>query len=201
MRYWHRKKSNSSEMHDGEGERDRDRGAHEPMASALRRRAENPVASRGHPRNDHGDRRHAAPLVILLRGAGASLQNPGVPCIFGARAHRCGSFLSFFRRSRRGRRSHRNRFRRRSRTLAVRSAGQQPVPPALGAYLKTWVEPAEPFRIVGPIYYVGTKGLAAYLITTPAGHILLDGGMPDSAEASRNRFTNLALIRATSSFC
>ena len=61
-------------------------------------------------------------------------------------------------------------------------SGQQPVPPALGAYLKTWVEPAEPFRIVGPIYYVGTKGLAAYLITTPAGHFLLDGGMPDSAE-------------------
>ena len=62
-------------------------------------------------------------------------------------------------------------------------AGQQPVPPALDAYLKTWLEPAEPFRIVGPLYYVGTKGLAAYLITTPAGHILLDGGMPDSAEA------------------
>ena len=57
------------------------------------------------------------------------------------------------------------------------------MPPALGAYLKTWLEPAEPFRIVGPLYYVGTKGLAAYLITTPAGHILLDGGMPDSAEA------------------
>ena len=31
-------------------------------------------------------------------------------------------------------------------------AGQQPVPPALGAYLKTWLEPAEPFRIVGPLY-------------------------------------------------
>ena len=68
------------------------------------------------------------------------------------------------------------------RDIGAALSGQQPVPPALGAYLKTWVEPAEPFRIVGPIYYVGTKGLAAYLITTPAGHFLLDGGMPDSAE-------------------
>ena len=42
-------------------------------------------------------------------------------------------------------------------------------------------EPAEPFKIVGPIYSVGTRGLGAYLITTPAGHILLDGGMPWSA--------------------
>ena len=49
-------------------------------------------------------------------------------------------------------------------------------------YLKSWVEPTEPFRIAGPIHYVGTKGLAAYLITTPNGHILLDGGLPRSAE-------------------
>jgi metallo-beta-lactamase class B len=48
-------------------------------------------------------------------------------------------------------------------------------------YFKTWVEPAEPFKIVGPVYYVGTKGLAVYLITTPEGHILLDGGVPRSA--------------------
>ncbi|HVQ82076.1 MAG: subclass B3 metallo-beta-lactamase [Pseudolabrys sp.] len=61
-------------------------------------------------------------------------------------------------------------------------SGQQRVPPTLGAYLKSWVEPTEPFKVVGPIHYVGTKGLAAYLITTPAGHILLDGGMPGSAE-------------------
>ena len=49
------------------------------------------------------------------------------------------------------------------------------------ASLQLWIEPAEPVKIVGPIHYVGTKGLAAYLITTPKGHILLDGGMPMSA--------------------
>ena len=58
----------------------------------------------------------------------------------------------------------------------------RPLSPALVAGLKTWVEPIEPVRIVGQIYYVGTHGLGAYLITTPAGHILLDGGMPSSAK-------------------
>jgi metallo-beta-lactamase class B len=47
---------------------------------------------------------------------------------------------------------------------------------------KLWREPAEPAHIVGPIYFVGTKGLGVYLITTPAGHILLDGGMPASEQ-------------------
>jgi metallo-beta-lactamase class B len=58
----------------------------------------------------------------------------------------------------------------------------RPLPPALVASLNTWTEPAEPVKVVGPIYYVGSRGLAAYLITTPAGHILLDGGMPSSAK-------------------
>ena len=47
-----------------------------------------------------------------------------------------------------------------------------------GADVKAWTEPAEPFHIAGPIYYVGTKGICAYLIATPAGNILLSGGMP-----------------------
>ena len=58
----------------------------------------------------------------------------------------------------------------------------RPLSPALVAELKTWIEPTEPVKIVGPIYYVGTHGLGAYLITTPEGHILLDGGMPSSAK-------------------
>lgn len=43
-----------------------------------------------------------------------------------------------------------------------------------------WEEPAEPLKIVGPIYFVGTQGLGAYLITTGEGHILLCTGMPSS---------------------
>jgi metallo-beta-lactamase class B len=58
---------------------------------------------------------------------------------------------------------------------------ERPVPPAMTAFVRTWIEATPPFKIVGPIYYVGTRGLAAYLITTPAGHILLDGALPMSA--------------------
>lgn len=43
-----------------------------------------------------------------------------------------------------------------------------------------WREPAEPFRIVGNIFYVGSKGLAAYLIATPDGAILIDGTLEDN---------------------
>ena len=46
---------------------------------------------------------------------------------------------------------------------------------------RAWNKPAEPIRIVGPVYYVGTFDLASYLITTPAGHILIDSGLETSA--------------------
>ena len=44
-----------------------------------------------------------------------------------------------------------------------------------------WNLPFAPFTIAGPVHYVGTSELAAYLITTPAGHVLIDGGLPESA--------------------
>ena len=43
-----------------------------------------------------------------------------------------------------------------------------------------WDEPAEPAKLVGPIYFVGTKGLSVFLITTAEGHIVLNTGMPGS---------------------
>ena len=58
----------------------------------------------------------------------------------------------------------------------------RPLPPDVVSGLNSWIEPAEPVKIAGPIYYVGTHGLGAYLIATQAGHILLDGGMPSSAK-------------------
>jgi metallo-beta-lactamase class B len=45
-----------------------------------------------------------------------------------------------------------------------------------------WDEPAEPLRIAGPLYFVGTKGLGSWLFATKQGHILLNTGMPESAE-------------------
>lgn len=44
-----------------------------------------------------------------------------------------------------------------------------------------WNQPRAPFRIVGNTYYVGTEGLSAILVTSPGGHVLIDGGLPASA--------------------
>ena len=40
-----------------------------------------------------------------------------------------------------------------------------------------WTEPFPPFRIAGNVYYVGSKGLANYLITTPQGNILINSDL------------------------
>jgi metallo-beta-lactamase class B len=42
-------------------------------------------------------------------------------------------------------------------------------------------QPAEPFRIAGNLYYVGANDVAAFLITGPEGHVVLDGGYPSTA--------------------
>ena len=40
-----------------------------------------------------------------------------------------------------------------------------------------WTQPFPAFRIAGNLYYVGSKGLANYLITTPQGHILINSDL------------------------
>jgi metallo-beta-lactamase class B len=52
---------------------------------------------------------------------------------------------------------------------------------------KDWTEPFPPFKIAGNLYYVGSRGLANYLITTPQGHILINSDLEE----------NVALIRAS----
>lgn len=44
-----------------------------------------------------------------------------------------------------------------------------------------WNEPFAPFTVIGNIHYVGAAGVSAFLITTPQGHFLLDGILPQSA--------------------
>jgi metallo-beta-lactamase class B len=43
-----------------------------------------------------------------------------------------------------------------------------------------WNKPQKPFHVIGNIYYVGMAGVSAFLITTSQGHILTDGGLPES---------------------
>jgi metallo-beta-lactamase class B len=44
-----------------------------------------------------------------------------------------------------------------------------------------WNLPQAPLRIFGNTYYVGTRNLASILITSPSGHVLIDGALPESA--------------------
>ena len=46
---------------------------------------------------------------------------------------------------------------------------------------RSWNQPVEPFRIFRNIYYVGASDITAYLIATPKGHILIDGGFAETA--------------------
>ena len=52
---------------------------------------------------------------------------------------------------------------------------------AAPAMAENWNDPQQPFPLFGDTYYVGTHGLSAVLITSPQGHILIDGGSPESA--------------------
>jgi metallo-beta-lactamase class B len=50
-----------------------------------------------------------------------------------------------------------------------------------------WTQPFPAFRIAGNLYYVGSRGLASYLITTPEGHILINSDLE----------ANVPMIRAS----
>jgi metallo-beta-lactamase class B len=41
--------------------------------------------------------------------------------------------------------------------------------------------PDEPFQIAGNLHYVGATGVTAFLLTGPEGHVLIDGGYPETA--------------------
>ena len=46
---------------------------------------------------------------------------------------------------------------------------------------EAWNEEQAPFQIFGNTYYVGPHGLSSILVTSPEGHILIDGALPQSA--------------------
>jgi metallo-beta-lactamase class B len=48
-----------------------------------------------------------------------------------------------------------------------------------------WTEPFPPYRIVGNVYYVGSKGLASYLISTSDGLILINSSLEASVPLIR----------------
>jgi metallo-beta-lactamase class B len=48
-----------------------------------------------------------------------------------------------------------------------------------------WTEPFPPFRVVGNVYYVGSRGLASYLITTSEGDVLINSSLESSVPLIR----------------
>jgi metallo-beta-lactamase class B len=54
-----------------------------------------------------------------------------------------------------------------------------------------WTQPYPAFRIAGNLYYVGSKGLANYLITTPQGHILINSDLEANVPLIRASVENL----------
>jgi metallo-beta-lactamase class B len=64
--------------------------------------------------------------------------------------------------------------------LTTTSAAAQTVRDLLKDAIKNWNTPTEPFKVIDNVYYVGTNGLAVYLLTSPQGHILIDSAMPEA---------------------
>jgi metallo-beta-lactamase class B len=48
-----------------------------------------------------------------------------------------------------------------------------------------WTEPFPPHKIAGNLYYVGSRDLASYLITTNEGHILINSSLEESVPLIR----------------
>jgi metallo-beta-lactamase class B len=54
-------------------------------------------------------------------------------------------------------------------------------PPKHCEYCEGWNQPFEPVHLYGNTWHVGTAGLGSVLITSKEGHILIDGGLPQTA--------------------
>jgi metallo-beta-lactamase class B len=59
-----------------------------------------------------------------------------------------------------------------------------------------WTTPQKPFRIADNLYYVGSRDLAAYLVTTPAGNILINANLKSSPPQIRASVESLGFYWA-----
>jgi metallo-beta-lactamase class B len=73
--------------------------------------------------------------------------------------------------------------------LPLNLHAQKPIPPCEAC--AAWNAPQEPFKLYGNTYYVGPHGLSSILITSKAGDVLIDGGLPESAEQIRDHIRSL----------
>jgi metallo-beta-lactamase class B len=57
-----------------------------------------------------------------------------------------------------------------------------------------WTTPVSPFKIFGNLYYVGSRDLAAYLIVTPEGDILINANLESSPPQIRTSIEALGFL-------
>jgi metallo-beta-lactamase class B len=65
--------------------------------------------------------------------------------------------------------------------------GVQPVP----VNMEDWNRDLPPYRVIDNVFYVGGNDVAQFLVTTPAGHFLLDGGFEASVPRLRSEIASL----------
>jgi metallo-beta-lactamase class B len=65
-------------------------------------------------------------------------------------------------------------------TLTAVPAQAQNVSDFIKQMTVRWNTPAEPFKIIDNVYYVGTAGLSSFLVTSPNGHVLIDTALPEA---------------------
>jgi metallo-beta-lactamase class B len=56
---------------------------------------------------------------------------------------------------------------------------------------RSWNQPVNPYRVIGNIYYVGAAEVTSFLIVTPEGHILLDGGFAETVPQIKQNIARL----------
>src|SRR6476469_10693122 len=79
--------------------------------------------------------------------------------------------------------------------LATAAVGQGP---------PEWYEPFPAHKVIGNVYYVGSRDLATFLITTPDGHILINSGfertvplIQQSVESLGFKMTDVKILLAS----
>ena len=77
--------------------------------------------------------------------------------------------------------------------LVATAVQAQTVKDFLVAAMPKWTAPFAPFQLIGNIYYVGTEGIAAYVIKTSEGLILLDTAVPQSTGTIKDNIGKLGL--------
>lgn len=76
-------------------------------------------------------------------------------------------------------------------SLFATGAQAQTVKDFLAQVTKKWTTPFEPFHMIGNIYYVGTDGIAVYIIKTSGGLILMDTALPQSTGMIKDNIAKL----------